>query len=369
MSQELGRVDPGSASPPAAPWAPPGATDDPDPRRGGLDRAVGGMPRRPVGGGPAGSRGTSVPEPGGIPLRPLDLGDILDGTFGTIRRNRAAVLGLSALLVGLQQLLVVGAQVLAGDIPTATGFASGGTSLQVLGGVGAVVGLVLSAVVGAVLTGMIVVIVSEDVLGRRTGAGEVWRRVRPRFWALLGAAVIAGVLPFLGLILFVVPGVILWGTWALTTPALILERLGPIQAVRRSWRLAWPDFWRVWGIRALSVLLGWLMQNLVVIPFVVLGALLATALGARDGDSLPLLALGLIVLGSIAGGTIVEPFLAGVVALLYVDRRMRAEGLDIALQLRMRRTRRVGAGPERGDAGPSGPPGAVLPATAGGGAP
>ncbi len=306
------------------------------------ESAVGGV-AQPRAGGSEDNRAQSAPytpQPGGIPLRPLDAGDILDGTFGTIRRNPRATIGLSALLVAVQQVLVLGTDLATGGIPTAGGFATGAT-VDLIGGIGTILSFVLAAVVGAILTGMIVVVVSEDVLGRRTSIADVWARVRPRIWALLGASVIAGVLPFIGLLFLVVPGVYLWGVWALTTPALILERLGPIQAVRRSWRLVRPDFWRVWGIRALSVLLGWLVQNLFVIPFVFLGILVATALGSDDGDALPLIAIVFVILGTILGGMIAEPFLAGVVALLYVDRRMRAEGLDIVLQQQVRAARRT----------------------------
>jgi len=42
------------------------------------------------------------------------------------------------------------------------------------------------------------------------------------------------------------------------------------------------------------------------------------------------------VLGGIAAGTITAPFLAGVLALLYIDRRMRAEGLDLVLRREQR---------------------------------
>jgi len=38
------------------------------------------------------------PEPGGIPLRPLGVGEILSGAFTSIRQNPAATLGLSAVL-------------------------------------------------------------------------------------------------------------------------------------------------------------------------------------------------------------------------------------------------------------------------------
>jgi len=353
-----GWAAPGRAAPG---WAPPAgpAAEAPAP------------PPRP---GPAGTHSldrqaplSALGRPGGIPLRPLDLGDILDGTFGTIRRHPRAMIGLSALLVTVQELLAVGAEVGTGDIPTVFGVLSDRASLQPVGGIGAVLGLLLSTVVGALLTGMVVVVVSEDIFGRRVTAGDVWRRVRPRMWALAAASLIAGLLPFVGLVLLVlpggavlallslvVPGAVLWGSLALTTPALVLEHLGPIRALRRSWRLAFRDFWRVWGIRALSVLLGWVMQSLLLVPFATLGALLAYALGARGDDQLPLVALACVVLGSILGGIIAQPFLAGVLALLYVDRRMRAEGLDIVIQQQARASRRMGSGGERATGLPAG---------------
>ena len=335
MSQELGRdravPDPRpapagwSAPDPAGqapPWASPGEPPPP-----------------PSVAGPAAAAAAEPvyrPTVGGIPLRPLGVGDVLDGTFTTIRRNPRATIGLAAILITVQQALVVGAQLLTGDIPTLTGFTGDTASLELLGGFGGLIGTLLSAVVGAVLTGMLVVVVSEDVLGRRVTVGQVWARVRPRLWALLVASAIAGLVPYVGLIFLVIPGVILWGAWALTTPALVLEGLGPFRALRRSWQLAWPAFPRVWSIRTLSELLAMLMQFLVAVPFALAGTLLALALGADEGNELPIVALVLIVLGGIAAGTLTAPFLAGVLALLYVDRRMRAEGLDLVLQRQAR---------------------------------
>jgi hypothetical protein len=347
MSQELGRdrtvpsphqapaaagwsaPDP-AGQPPA--WASPGGPADAPPPPPATRRADERPTDEPV----------YRPTVGGIPLRPLGVGDVLDGTFTTIRRNPRATIGLAALLITLQQALVVGAQLLTGDLPTLTGFGGDTVSLGLLGGFGGIIGTLLSAVVGAVLTGMLVVVVSEDVLGRRVTAGQVWARVRPRLGALVVAAAIAGVLPYVGLIFLIIPGVILWGAWALTTPALVLEGLGPFRALRRSWQLAWPAFPRVWSIRTLAELLAILMQYLVAVPFAVGGTLLAFALGADEGSDLPVFALVVVVLGGIVAGSLTAPFLAGVLALLYVDRRMRAEGLDLVL----RRQARL-AGPAR----------------------
>ena len=340
MSQERG-LDGSLHGPGPAPWSAPDAGTRPEP----VPAAVALSPA-------ATAEPAYRARPGGIPLRPLGVGDLLDGTFSTIRRNPRATVGLAAVLVTLQQALAVGVQLATGGVPTLTSFASETFSVQAIGGFGDIVGTLLAAVVGAVLTGMLVVVVSEDVLGRTVSAGEVWRRVRPRLWALLVAAAVAGVLPYLGLVLLVVPGVILWGAWSLTTPALVLEGLGPFAALRRSWRLVWPGFMRVWGVRSLSEILAAVMQYLIAVPFALAGTVAAFAIGANEGDQLPVVALVLIVLGGIAAGTITAPFLAGVLALLYIDRRMRAEGLDLVL----RRSERTGRAP-RGLAAASTAPG------------
>lgn len=356
MSQEQGRdreVRGPHPAPVAAAWSAPDAGDARWAAPGGADEP------------PPGYRGATPvataepvyrPQPGGIPLRPLGVGDVLDGTFTTIRHNPRATIGLAAVLVTVQQAVVVAAELLTGGLPTLSGFADQTFSVQALGGYGGVIGTLLSAVVGAVLTGMLVIVVSEDVLGRRVTADQVWARIRPRIWALLVASAIAGLLPYLGLVFLIVPGVILWGAWALTTPALVLEGLGPFAALRRSWRLSWPAFGRVWSVRTLSELLAALMQYLVAVPFLLVGTLTAFAVGADEGDRLPLVAFVLIVLGGIAAGTLTAPFLAGVLALLYVDRRMRAEGLDLVLQ-RQARTAVGGARPASMPARPQAPGG------------
>jgi hypothetical protein len=271
--------------------------------------------------------------PGSIPLRPLSVGDILDGTFATIRRNPRTVLGLSAIFVTVQELVTVVAEALTGQLSTPVFDVRQSSSAELGATFTGIIGYILAAVVGAVLTGMIVVVVTEDVLGRRTSIRDLWRVVRPRLGALLLASVLAGALPYLGLVLLVAPGVLLWGAWSLTTPALIVEGLGPVRALRRSWRLAVPAFWSVWGTRALSVLIGLLMQLMLLLPFVVIASALVSVLDLdAAGDSQPPIVLVLTVLGGIVAGTVVSPFLAGVQALLYVDRRMRAEGLDIVWQ-------------------------------------
>jgi hypothetical protein len=330
-------------------WAAPDATrvvaDGEDPRSAPAN-GVAPLELRGTSGGGLADRLTSR-WGNALPLRPLSVAEILDGTFGTIRRNPRATIGVAAVLVSVEQMLVVLVQLITEGIPTVSGFASGGLSFEFVSGLDTLVAFVLSAVIGAILTGIIVVVVADDVLGRAPPLRDVWLRVRPRLWALLAASLIAGILPFVGLLLVIAPGVILWGAWALTTPALVLERLGPFTALRRSWRLVWPDFGRVWGVRALSVILGWVIAGLVVLPLQALGIIIAQLRGDLDSTGSAIV-LVLVVIGSILGGMVAEPFLAGVLALLYIDRRMRAEGLDIVLQLQSRSERRAPSTPAPG---------------------
>jgi hypothetical protein len=268
----------------------------------------------------------AAPKPGIIPLRPLGLGEILDGGFSAIREYPKVTIGLSAIVVTATNLLSFAV--------TASSRLNGGAgSPSLFGGGGFTVASLAASAIGAigalVLAGMLTAVMGEAVLGRPATLGGTWAKVRPRFWALLGAGIITGLGPYVAACPLIIPGIFLWGAWALTTPALVLERLGVVAAIRRSWRLATPAWWRVWGIRALSVIIASVVQAIVVIPATII------AVGASGFDSssggLGLLPLAVISIGGIIAGTITAPFTSGVLALLYIDRRMRVEGLDVTL--------------------------------------
>ena len=86
-----------------------------------------------------------------------------------------------------------------------------------------------------------------------------------------------------------------------------------------------------WGIRALAYLIINFVSGILAIPFFIAG--LATT-GVFSGDEItgtPILLLVLVSIGTLVSATITAPLTSGVLALLYVDRRMRAEGLDVTL--------------------------------------
>lgn len=310
-----------------------------------------------------------TPKPGVVPLRPLGVGEVLDGALTTIRRHPKITIGLAALVVTIQQVISVVAQYSTGSISGAFGPSAGlGTSAVPFDTLGSVVGLILSGVnlvlgliLGAILTGALMVVVGKSVLGQPVAIVDVWQQVKPRFWALLGGSLLAGLLPFAGVLVAVViglgigltlsaeagivagvilglimliPGAYLWGVLSLTTPAITLEKLGPIRGLKRSFQLARHDFWRVWGIQVLAVIIAQFLAGFLTVPFIFLGSI-ALISGGVESEPSPLRTLIFLVtigIGAIVAGAVTEPFLSGVTGLMYIDRRMRGEGFDISLQ-------------------------------------
>lgn len=319
-------------------WSAPGGA----PRESDRPPGWGSPPPGPGWGPPPGDWSPAA-RPGVVPLRPLSVGELLDGAFAVLRRQPRTTLAWAAAIL-------VGAELVSLAIRFSTGNvgAVGQFGTLVLPSSGLIIGQLLAAAVQAtaamMLTGVIAVVVADATLGRSTSFGQVWGRVRPRFVPLLGASVIAGVLPYLGLVAFVVPGLFLWGALALTTPALVLERCDITTALRRSWQLAVPAWWRVWGTRAIATLIAGMISLVLNVPAIAVDAA-RLSLGSPHPTAAPLGtgAFALTVLFSLVANVLTQPFVAAVTALLYVDRRMRAEGLDLALAAAARDGERDGA--------------------------
>jgi hypothetical protein len=203
---------------------------------------------------------------------------------------------------------------------------------------------------------MLTVVVGRAVFGASITIGEAWHRVRGRLLALigltaleaLGATVLIGVVVFiivgvaatangvaafaigLPLVIGIVAALVYLGTMLSFAPVVIvLERLPVFAAIARSFALVRGSFWRVFGIRLLAVVVAAVIANAVAIPFTLGGQLVMMA---ADSTALALVAIVLSEVGAAIGQIITAPFSAGVVVLLYTDRRIRAEAFDLVLQ-------------------------------------
>jgi hypothetical protein len=299
------------------------------------------------------------PRPGIIPLRPLGVGELLDGAFTAIRRYPRATLGLAAavmLLVSVVTLLVewgllVGVRPPADD---ATWDESKGYVGRAVSS--AFVEYGVSSLGTLLLSGMITVVIGQAVLGRAMSAADAWARLRPLVWRLVGVAAMtylillgiaavtlvpgllllllgpetAGVLVLLlGGAVWLVLSVYAYTALALAPAALVLERQTVRRALSRSRDLVKNSWWRVLGILLLALVIGTVLSGIISLPFGLAGS--GFAAFGESSDTLRFTDLLLATIGSLVAGTLVQPFSAGVAALLYIDRRIRAEALDVTL--------------------------------------
>jgi hypothetical protein len=118
-----------------------------------------------------------------------------------------------------------------------------------------------------------------------------WRRAdatEGRFPSAFLASFLSVLAILLGLALLIVPGIVLMALWGVWMPALLAERLGATEALRRSWRLVRPHPGRVVALLGVSSTGLLLVVSSGVAPVVVWGD---TALPAADWAIEPLLAL------------------------------------------------------------------------------
>ena len=119
-----------------------------------------------------------APKPGVIPLRPIGLGEILDGAFTSVRRNPKATIGLAAIVMLISGLISGGAYALAfndlhgmnlqtGQHITGAQFRHIFSVLLPTYGIT----ILLTFLMAELLTGMLTAVIGRGVLGRHGAAG------------------------------------------------------------------------------------------------------------------------------------------------------------------------------------------------------
>jgi hypothetical protein len=156
-------------------------------------------------------------------------------------------------------------------------------------------GLLALLVVALVVGGPILLFVSADIVA---------------------GAVAWGVVSAVGLVvLFLAVTALVY----LAVPILLVEHLGPWQAVLRSIELVRPQLLRVVGLVFVTALLVGVVGTVLgvlTVPFTLLGGRIAQVATA---------------VVSLVAQIVTVPFQANIALLLYVDARVRAEGLDVAV--------------------------------------
>jgi hypothetical protein len=302
-----------------------------------------------------------------LQLRPMSIGDILDESFHLYRNDFLKLLGITAVAqVPLTLILLVinlvtlwlnpyaavnpweillnpdapyyyPSQVqyplgLSGsDVDTIT------TLLMLLT---YVISIAQGLVVNLIMIGAMSQAISQRYHGREASLRDAYSVGLRRYWRVLVATLVQMVAIFIvsiGLVLLIwIPCVnfvailgwlailiFLMIRWSLLHPVAVLERAGPIQALRRSWRLTAGFFWRTFAVSLLSSILGWVLAavplyliQVVLIPLSFVNILLVSAIQS---------------VVSTIGQILVSPISIGILTLLYYDLRIRKEGYDVEL--------------------------------------
>lgn len=284
-------------------------------------------------------------------LRPLSFGEILDGAFTLYRRNFVmfavtALLPTAAIMIAF---LVLGggyvAAMTSGDPSAMLGAAFGGLML---------VGVIATAAV-LVMWGGLTHEAAQAYTGQPTSVGDGMRAGARSALPLLGSMILAGiglvvivfVLGFVSAILIPVfaamgSAVAVLGSLLVVlavmagylcfiallfavVPAIVVERAGPLEALERSVTLARGALGRVIGLMLVTILITYL-------PILAVMAVTGGFAQMANPEALPTASQFITqqVL-SMGVGILTTPFMAAVIVLLYFDRRVRTEALDVQM--------------------------------------
>lgn len=256
-------------------------------------------------------------------LAPRSVGGILDTAFEVLRARFVTCVGFSALLW-------LPASILGRWVESST---------VVDGAVAAGGQVVLQLVVQTVAVALVTVVVYGEMQGRHVRAGSSAMVALLRAPSLLVTTIVVNAMVFAGTLCCIAPGVLVSWLFMVTPAALVLEKLGPFQALSRSATLVRGSFWRWLGVIA--------TQTMLVIPFSGGPALLSDPdlfEGARGWTGLSPLSfdvLQTLVLAALLG--IATAFGAIVLTVFYIDTRVRTEGFDLVMRLeRLRAAREPG---------------------------
>ena len=261
-----------------------------------------------------------------VPLRPMNGGDRLDGALRALRIAPRTVVTLAALAVVPVQLLSVLLLPGPADPGQATWEPMLGRAMvtiladddpsRVLRGF---VLLAIESLALSFVAAGLTVLIGGWYTGIRRSTAEVVAAAARRLPALAVAWLVVHAVEVASSLLFVLTALLPMALFSVVAPVVGAEGAGPLTAVRRSFRLT---------KRTLPLVLGTCLT--VALVDVTLRGLLTVVAAAYAESELPARRAA-VVLVAMAVRLLTVPFVAGSAALLYLDLRVRLEGLDIEL--------------------------------------
>ena len=286
-------------------------------------------------------------------LRPLGVGDIVDRVFALYRSRPLLFLAVATIPYLVLFLLITGvAIVFAATFVTILGpitqLVSDPTAPVNFTALGAAIGgflVILAAIVIAAVvilsaqSASLIAAMSAMYLRRAVTAGEMFREglsAAPRvigasilvflllmgLWIVLSIVMVVsnqGIVVVLGILFGLVATVYVFASTLVAPVVATLERVGPVTALRRSFRLSDGNRWRIIGLQLLLLVLN-----------AVIGALLsAVFLGSFINDVTTRTVVQQVA--NLITNVAWAPVQWGTFAILYYDLRVRHEAFDLQL--------------------------------------
>lgn len=290
----------------------------------------------------------------------------MDGAFKIIRYNPKATVGSAVIVASVSMAIPV----LVTLVLTATlnlSLDANDTSpvgdadiAGLLGGLGSlVVGAILQSLGLILVTAIVAEVVQAAAIGRRLSLEEAWAATAGKRWRVIGLSLLLGLCSTLlmgAYVLSWVPWVqhgdpavlVLWGAvtlpaftalmiwfWVrvyyLPMPALLVENIGIVAAIKRGFALTRQSFWRTFGIALLAGVIAGLAGQVLSIPVAVVGQVVQFLVSPQY------VLLTLILTQAISQVIVtafVAPFSSVVTCIQYVDLRIRKEAYDVELLAR-----------------------------------
>ncbi len=284
-----------------------------------------------------------------IDLRPLSAGQLFDRALRLYRNNFLTFVGI----IALTQIVIVGANILLVLLAPAPEVSLTGTPLEdnpffslaqsmsrasssgsIFGTyVVAFISWVFTTVGGAALTRA----AFDAYFGKPGTIMDGYRKMNGAWWTLMGATIIAGLVGFLLGLWTIIPligwltgpGMILFYSLVIIpfmTPVVIVEGKEATQALPRALELGQRRFW--WFIGFL-LLLAIFSQVIVTAPTLLVVGGVEAVFGS---DLSPLMSTIVYQTIQLLFNIIYVPIQLTCILLLYLDVRVRSEGLDLALK-------------------------------------
>ena len=260
----------------------------------------------------------------------MPLGELLDETFKLYRAHFTVIAGASLIVIlpGLLLTLISGSY-RANPFTTIQQViqnASNPEQLQVIQNRNAQFTssplFLLSIPIGILLfpftQGVIFRAATSMAAGNLETLGSVLRGTVRRYFAIWGVIILTGlVAPSV----LVIVGIWVLIRWTVALPAMFAEDIGPVRALGRSWNLTRGNWWRTFGLWLVVYILVVILQYAMLALF---GGIAALIPGLGDDLRAALVSTVTSIVSALVGA--VSPI---VFTMLYLDLRVRKEGLDL----------------------------------------